>query len=551
MRHPTPSTSALSPRRGEGINHSPILPPPPTFGVDESKFSAWRPGQDQAVDDIIMSDKRFIEAVNPTGAGKSLIYICAAVMNGGRTLILTSTNGLSQQIMTDFGNLCVQVKGKSNYRCKKLGRGATCDRGPCNHGKSCAMKESGCAYYDAVKRAAQADIVVTNYAFWIYNNKVAVETGNADLAPIGHFDMIVCDEAHDCPNKVADAFTVRFSRRNEVEKYLLDEFNWTTDHNQLLTWIHSSIHAADGLLADAKRLDMIERAHQAANALKKLKSAQIMCLGDDAGQNVIIVPEKQWGVLQVALAWPFDRAHEVLFKDVGKVVLTSATVRPKTLEMLDVNLEEMDLFEYPHIIPLDRRMLYHIKTVRMNQHTSPIEIRTWLTKIDQIIKPRAHLLWNGIVHPVSYDRKNMIIRRSKHRDIMMSHGRKDAQQVIEKFKQSAGHVLVSPSVTTGYDFPDHTARYQIIGKIAFPDTSDPITKSRCKYDQDYSPYIAMQTLVQTVGRIVRSPTDWGESFIIDDNIGWFRKKYGHFAPDWFTGSYKFMTNIPQPYRERS
>jgi Rad3-related DNA helicase len=235
----------------------------------------------------------------------------------------------------------------------------------------------------------------------------------------------------------------------------------------------------------------------------------------------------------------------VLFRDAERVLLTSATVRPKTATMLGVADSDYRLMEYPHIISQDRRLMYHIPCVRMNYRTNPTQLKTWLVKADNIIRSRGDR--NGIFHTVSYKRRDMVMKHSGHGHKLMTHNARDAQSQLDAFRSPPyGKVLVSPSMTTGYDFPYDAARYQIIGKIAFPDTSDPITKARCKLDDDYSPYVAMQTLVQTTGRIVRAADDWGETFIIDDNIRWFIHQYAAFAPDWFKGSYRSVRVIPQP-----
>jgi Rad3-related DNA helicase len=495
-----------------------------------------------------MHEGRFVIFVGPTGLGKSLVYIATAQLTGERTLVLTSTNALLEQIMEDFGDLCSAIKGKSNYRCRKLGGGFTCDRGPCNFGNSCGYKDSGCAYFDKVREAQKADIVVTNYAFWIYNNKARIAGGGDESSGLGDFGLLVCDEAHDSPNKVADAYTVTFNTRNEIEAYLLQTFSWSGEKRDVLGWVREARGEVDRVYKEAKGGHKTERTFQAAQAKRKLQEAAAILNNDPDGTNVIVVPDKKWGKLRIAVAWPFSRSHDVLFRDIPKVVFTSATVRNKTVQMLGVE-DECALFEYPHIIPIHRRMLFHIPTIRLNFRTKDIEMRKWLTRIDQIIKPRLGL--NGIVHTGSYARKNLVMKSSKYTAHMISHGRGDVVKVLEEFKLSAlfpegKKILVSPSMTTGYDFPNDFARWQVIGKIAYPDTSDPVTKERCNRDDDYGPYIAMQTLVQTVGRIVRGASDWGESFIIDDNIGWFLGKYGHFAPEWFTGSFKKLRGVPQP-----
>ena len=56
----------------------------------------------------------------------------------------------------------------------------------------------------------------------------------------------------------------------------------------------------------------------------------------------------------------------------------------------------------------------------------------------------------------------------------------------------------------------------------------------------------MMQLIQGCGRIVRAADDIGETFIIDDNIGWFLWKYADFAPQWFKGAFQKRASIPAP-----
>jgi hypothetical protein len=54
----------------------------------------------------------------------------------------------------------------------------------------------------------------------------------------------------------------------------------------------------------------------------------------------------------------------------------------------------------------------------------------------------------------------------------------------------------------------------------------------------------MQQLCQATGRIVRGELDQGETFVIDDNIGWFLKRHKHLAPKWFWEAYRQVGTVP-------
>ena len=77
------------------------------------KFDKWRPGQDRITQQILDSrNSGALVQVVPTGGGKSICYLTAAVLLNGRTVILTSTKGLQDQLSAEFGDYIRVVKGQ-------------------------------------------------------------------------------------------------------------------------------------------------------------------------------------------------------------------------------------------------------------------------------------------------------------------------------------------------------------------------------------------------------------------------------------------------------
>jgi Rad3-related DNA helicase len=82
------------------------LPTPVDLGFSE-KFQSWRDDQLRAIDKVLGSTKRFVALTMPTGAGKSLTYFAAAMLQKDvkRALFLTATKGLQDQNTRDFSEL--------------------------------------------------------------------------------------------------------------------------------------------------------------------------------------------------------------------------------------------------------------------------------------------------------------------------------------------------------------------------------------------------------------------------------------------------------------
>lgn len=527
-----------------------LLPPPYDFGVDEH-YDSWRPHQDEVVEFIVDSDRRYILPVCPTGFGKSLVYVVASSIIGGRVVILTSTRALQDQLLRDFDGLIADLRGKDNYKCNLLGGFATCGKGPCNWGLNCPFKAGGCEYYDHVRHALSMPIISTNYAYWLRRN----DWGGTKDHNV-QFSTIVCDEAHELPEILSSFLTkeIIMKERESVEGRIVRSFPMDGGTPQKLAWIEQwdqdiGLQFNDlaqmikqgrydsQILSDAKRL---ERLKECTGFIRR-------GLADDPANLVVYRSGRNSDRIVASVVWPYNFTESHFLKGIEKVVATSATVTEKTMGLLGIDMEEVDKKEVDHPFPLENRLLYHVPTIRLNYRSPPIDIRTWLSRIDQILGPRRDR--KSIVHSVSYKRQRQIIDSSKHADIMWGHKNHETLKRVEAFKKyDRPAILVSPVMTTGYDFPDDECRCQIIGKIAYPDVSDPIIKKRMEMDKDYAPYIAMQRLVQTCGRGVRNLTDWCENFIIDDNVRWFASKYKKFAPKWFRESMRTCgkNKIPGP-----
>ena len=80
------------------------LPPPYALGLP-SHFTEWRPGQEYGLTLILDAPTRFVAINAPTGFGKSLDYMAAGVLHGGRTVVLTANKNLMDQLNGEYHSL--------------------------------------------------------------------------------------------------------------------------------------------------------------------------------------------------------------------------------------------------------------------------------------------------------------------------------------------------------------------------------------------------------------------------------------------------------------
>ena len=521
------------------------VPDPVVIGLDESRFPNWREHQPDAILAIVDSPERFVGSVLPTGAGKSATVTGAALLAGWRTLVLTSTKLLQLQYTTDMGpSGMVEVKGQGSYPCLafddehwrlKEDRWQGCDEGPCRVGYRCALKpetgeeetEKGCRYYDAVARARHAPLVVTNYKYWL---------SMPNPLSLGAFDCLVLDEAHHAPNELGDYLScslgpLDFETLGSGGPRGSSAQAWTDWAMVQLARVTKALSRVPKTRTDLRHARTLRAVGQRLNAVSRVT--------DD------------WLIREVGQDWRFDPiwveryAESLLFRSIPKIVCTSATFTRKTAAMLGIRQEALRFHEAPSNFPTARRPVCYVPCVRVDYRSDPTEIRHWLATIDNVLRSRRDR--KGIIHTVSYRRARLIQEYSEFASAMILHESADTRQAVERFKAAGeGAILVSPAISTGYDFPDDQCRYQLITKVPFPDKRDPVVSARTHADPDYAAYVAMQELVQMVGRGMRSAEDWCESLILDKHAEWFLRKYRHFAPEWFFEAYRECATVPEP-----
>lgn len=511
------------------------LPPPTVLGAP-AKFSSWRPDQLAATLSPVDDPTRFVVQAMPTGIGKSLCYVMRSLLFDQRTVILTSTKGLQSQLIADFAEIgMVDVRGQGNYRCP-VAPGSSCDEGPCHAGYRCLLKQGGCPYYDAVRIAKGARIIVTNYSYWM--------TANRHGQDLGEIDELVLDEAHMAPDELSSFCAIEFEAW-ECEG-LLGAKMPPVDLSEARVWAKSQLGFVSRRLAriEAPRDDLPSRQEiKEARALKRLRKKLGSLLGDTSADTKWVGEEAR-GSVKFEPIWPAAYAEGSLFLKIPRIVLVSATVRPKTAEVLGC-AADFRFEEYRSTFPEDRRRILHIPTVRLSHKSGASEMRIWANRIDQIIGRRLDR--KGIVHTISYARAKFLLENSKHQVIMTTNSRRNTRSIVELFKKAKPPaVLVSPSLGHGWDFPASECEYIVIGKIPFPDTRGAVLKARCSEDKDYSNYVAAITLVQQAGRAMRAHDDQCEVLIVDDHVRWFVPGNRRHLPRWFKVHRRATVPDPPP-----
>jgi Rad3-related DNA helicase len=534
---------------------------PPDLGLPP-KFTRWRPGQEEAIQTILDSDKRFVALSVPTGGGKSPIYVAAAILNNQRAVCLTSTKGLQTQLLADFASVgMVDVRGRANYPCQ-MAEGLDCEDGSnahCPHVRlDTADLRHRCPYAVAYTQAVRSRLVVTNYVYWALVHRFA--------KGLGPTSMLVLDEAHSAPDEVCGVMSVHLSQRDIVRlRTRFPAESATTE--QWAQWAARHIDQAARILEGLN--GQLKQGHASHSLIKEVKHARGLCRSLDTIASAggpwewEPVPDRQGGGYRLEPLWASEYADQVLFRGVRKVVLVSATLTQQTLSMLGIDADDCEFAEFPSTFPSSRTPVYYYPVCSVshdwgvkgtdngaeNERTE--NQMEWLRTMDEFIG--ARLDRKGIIHGVSYDRSRLILKHSAHRRHMVTHdpGSNAAMQQVELFKATPPpRIMVSPALTMGYDFPLDTCEYQIIAKVPFPDRSGRLMRARLALDiprrsrdpehvaarkrgTQYGDYLTAQSLVQACGRSTRSREDQSEILIVDRNFGWLYRGSTAMFPIWF------------------
>lgn len=514
------------------------IPSPAELGLPE-KFERLRPPQVEALRLLLTSRKRVKALCGPTGFGKTLVYIMYALITGKATGFITESRALQDQLMKDFESVgLVDLRGRRNYPCD-LQDGMTCEGG---YAARCSYKGTvNCPASAAEMRAATSRLVVTNYDKWTASRKFG--TG------LQHLEQLVLDEGHSAPDAVARAMQVVLNHK-EIEDTLGLDFLSGTAADELVNWrewAQSARQEAESAMHAAKR-----RLDEAGANAKQAWARQYLHLRNLTKRLATIATAnpQHWIVDGTKEGFQFDPirpgkyAEAVLFLRVPSVLVVSATLRPKTLFMLGVAKEQFDYKEFDSDFDPARCPIYFIPTQRVDSKTLDLSM-LWL-RLDQIAARRTDR--KGIVHTISYARRDEILGRSRFAPHMLINQQGEAAtELIEQYKAAqAGTILVSPAVGAGYDFPGRECEWQFVCKIPFPDGRNKIVKARTADDKEYGAYQAMNKLVQIFGRGMRSQEDLCENFIGDNHCEWFIPRYKHLAPKSFHMFYKTVSVIPPP-----
>ncbi len=517
-------------------------------------FETFNPGQYEAIEKILnalLTGKRHVIAEMPTGIGKSVTaYVVAKVLRElketHRTTIITGTTGLQDQYTADFPEM-FDLRGKTRYNCPK-------GVGPYN--------SVGCRQAVAQNRCAKATICpyfkTRNY--WCNNAELRITNTSFQIEacpslvmePQNKANLIIVDECHELPSHLITHNTIKLSTKDfyytkkvigeEFVGELIDlidsysdiaigtAFKPSKDQRRIMEefndLVSGTLEQLDGMFGsseDGKKSSIggaIEEIQQIAD--------KVGLYTDSSTGEWILTDYARHEKLELKPVYAFQVSNHGVFRKAEQFVHMSATICG--FEQYRKNLGINDSYEEIVIenpIPKENRP---VKLLSNIQVSGTIDYAGVAKTIDAIVKKHGNE--NGVIHTVSFKLAEEIKKHSQYKSRMIISN--DRKEILSKLKKyNSGVIILSPSITTGYDFKGQMALWGVIAKVPYLSIGDPYVKLNMERNNRWYAREAILKIVQACGRIVRGTSDYGVNYVIDSNINrLIRDNYDMF-PDWF------------------
>jgi Rad3-related DNA helicase len=530
---------------------------------DEFPASSYRGAQEQSLRDI----RAAFEAGNdivlvraPTGSGKSLlaraIAGCARRPAEARpeqpigayytTPQVSQLDDVASDPLLD--DLSV-IRGKSNYSCILPGETTTpVDRAPCARetGFDCPVKHR-CPYFADRDLASNQPIAAMTLAYFM-------QTAGSEV--FGQRDVVVIDEAHGLTEWAEMYATI------DLGPETVPVWDRTPapdiDNKGEKSGVEAAAEYAETLAAVCDR-----RRHELQRETEI--SADETATRDRLAE---LVRDLTWFVTDVrdpesATTWVTDQhageespvtikpmnperylSHTVWDRGT-KFALLSATILNKDAFCRGTGIDpnRVALVDVEHTFPVENRPLFDVTQGKMTyehrEETLP-NIARLLVRLMQ-----HHPDEKGIVHCHSYAIQEQLADLLDDFGVdsrIRTHNSQERDATLSSWKRDDSSVFLSVKMEEALDLTDDLARWQVLCKAPFPNTRDSRVARRLE-DGLWGWYYrsALRTVIQACGRVVRSPDDYGATYLADSSLLDLFERAHHDMPSWFEVQVDRMT----------
>jgi len=502
-------------------------------------FEIPRKNQRKIIETIIEqyeSGKTNVVIQSPCGSGKSVI--ASAVANYFNTAyFLTSQKSLQHQYNDEL-NMST-IYGRSNYICN-ANRKLNCKQ--CTGTKVCKVVSS-CSYLNARNNGFfNSNLTVINYSYSLNVTKTCVNYNGSFRKLQAPRELLVCDEAHVTELELINYSTLALTNY-DINKYKLGSVfsipkTNVSDVNKI-QWLFESVFPraeAEFQNTETELSGMNATENQSefkyltnlrdfyANIIEKIEI--LIDEFEESHDNIVILQTNNESI-EFKLLFG-KRLFNKTLKPIGKRVLyMSATMPSKTQFCKNLGLDPTDTsyIKVPSMFPIKNSPIIYMPVGKMTYNEKHKTMPKLIEKIKRILEKYKDE--GGIIHSGNYDFLEKIVEQINTSRFLIPKG-KNRQNILDMYfklnENGNNKVLISPSLHAGINLEgDNLGKFGITCKLPYPNISDNWVKQRMKFDESWYNEETALRLIQSWGRIVRSETDFGINFILDESFTMFYK----------------------------
>lgn len=524
--------------------------------LDYFPLEKIRPAQEKAllfIEKSVAAGYRDIILQAPTGAGKS--GVLSTVCNWSATELpsidgvpggyyLTAQKLLQDQLESDIPRykeglgFMRSIKSSVEYPCayfKNCGFGARAR-------KKCGCQE--CPYKAAKAAFLSSTIAVTNYSYFFAERRYA---GKLEKRKV-----LALDECHRVEREVIRFVDLKLSE-DLLERFAPTIMSLPAIRNleELLNWTESVyLPEADNRLVILKVI--AEGSSDEAMAKDVFDLDQHICKTrravQDAKQNPsewVFWQEKTAQGKTEFIARPLNAGpfRSEMIDDGGSLrIYASAYPGEKTIFCRSLGLDpsRTPMCRLASDFPVENRPIHVFGVGSMSRRFQEKTMPAMLKTVEKIVNKFPDD--RGLIHGHSYDICQKIydhLAKGPHAHRLIFPKKADERaSAVELHSSLPGGILITPSMTEGFDFKDDLARWQILPKVPYLSLGDKQVEAKAAKDPEWYSCETIKAIIQTCGRAVRSSSDHAVTYILDDDFWVLMRKAEYMLPNWFKDAIK-------------
>ena len=560
-----------------------------SFIQSKHPLFGFRPQQREVILDMIRAydeDPNGVFLLDaPTGSGKSVIAMMFSdFMNhrGQRGYVLASDLSLHEQYVKDFRQLqnwnWGNIKGIDNYECdvngEKFSVGHCATRGMSYEQAEKLECFKKCGYLQARKKAIRAPLSLLTYPYaLIQRNYVEPQLqGSGRGVPFPQRDFVICDEAHKLLDIVQNHFSpiITSDIQTKIAKILdLMVDNGLPAPNIDLVKFDKLVKQIFSDEIEITLLANLDKLVEQLSLIVKANERTREVMADEFGENELSADLKQlfrltdWckdchckfedyvtilkkvGV-QKMIKNPADK--HIVFNCIDeyyllqrhfynrfgfKVLMTATMGSPKDF-MRNHGLKSAKYFKMDSHFIWEKSPIIFYPGKKLSARHLEENIDWAIEKTVDLLT--THINQRGIIHTGSYDLGERVwskLPKEIRKRVLTYRGSEEKDKIIRKLKKNPNTVLMGPSLLEGLNLANDDSRFQIFLKVPYPHLGDRYVKAKLEDSQTWYNWKTSISVLQGVGRSIRTPSDWAVTYLLDGNFADLLKAAGDQFPSEF------------------